>query len=110
MTEHNIKEEIKTTMPWVPAKYELEGNVITLVRAVVRPVYLLSLEKNSIAKSHFPVEESVVSEFQEGPNQDTCVPDRPSCTCGLASAQDTICLAHEMPVSLPKMSLKNGIL
>lgn len=73
-------------MPWVPAKYELEGYVIPLVRAViVRPVYLLSLE-NSIAKSYFPMEESVVSEFQEGPNQDTCVPDRPSCTCGLASA------------------------
>lgn len=55
MTKHNIKEEIKTKelaqtlrinlMPWVPAKYELEGYVITLVEAVVRPVYLLSLEK-----------------------------------------------------------------
>lgn len=96
MTKHNRKEEIKTKTlaqtlrtnptPWVPAKYELEGYVITLVRAViVRPVYLLSLE-NSIAKSYLPMEESVVSEFQEGPNQDTCVPDRPSCTCGLASA------------------------
>lgn len=47
MTEHNIKEEIKTKKPWVPAKCELEGYVITLVRAVVRPVYPLSLEKTA---------------------------------------------------------------
>lgn len=75
----------------------------------MRPVFLLSLE-NSIAKSYFPMEESVVSEFQEGPNQDTCVPDRRSCACGLASARDAICSAHEVPVSLPKMRLKDGIL
>lgn len=96
MTKHNIKEEIKTKKlaqtlrtnptPWTPAKYALEGCVITLVRAVpVRPVYLWSLE-NSIAKSYCSLEESVVSEFQESPNHDTCVPDRPSCTCGLGSA------------------------
>lgn len=95
-TKHNIKEEIKTKklaqtprtnpVPWVPAKHELEGYVITLLGAViVSPLYLLSLE-NSIAKSYFPVEENVVSEFQEGPNQDTCVPDRRSCTGGLAGA------------------------
>lgn len=97
-------------VPWVPAKHELEGYVITLLGAViVSPLYLLSLE-NSIAKSYFPVEENVVSEFQEGPNQDTCVPDRRSCTGGLAGAAEVICSAHEMPVSLLKMGLKDGIL
>lgn len=89
MTIRNIKEEIKTKTlaqtlrtshpPSAPAQCESVSYVITLVRAVIaRPVYLLSLE-NSIAKSYFPMEESVVSEFQEGPNQDTCVPDQPSC-------------------------------
>lgn len=95
MTKDYIKEEIKTKkvaqtlrtnpMLWVWGTCELEGYVTTLAGAVVRPVYLLSLEIRNRAKSHSPVEESVVSEFQEGPNQDTCVPERPSCTCGLAS-------------------------
>lgn len=98
MTICNIKEEIKTKKlaqtlrtqhtPSIWAQSESEGYVITLAGAVfVRSVYLLSLE-NSIAKSSFPMEESVVSEFQEGPNQNTCVPDRPSCTCGLARAAE----------------------
>jgi hypothetical protein len=96
MTIHNTREEIKTKKlaPTLTANHpasvstssESEGYVITLVGAfMVRAVYLLSLE-NSIAKSYFSMEESVVSEFQEGPDQDTCVPDRPSCTGGLASA------------------------
>lgn len=34
------------------------------------------------------MEESVVSEFQEDPNQDTCVPDRLSCREEPASAAE----------------------
>lgn len=51
--------------------------------------YICCHWENSKAKLCFPMEESMVSEFQEGPNQDTCVPDRPSCTGGLASAVES---------------------
>lgn len=91
--------------PWVPAKHGLEGYVITLLGAViVNPLYLLSLE-NSIAVT--ATVENVVSEFQEGPNQDTCVPDRRSCTGGLAG-RGTSSAQHMAAVSLLKMGLKDG--
>lgn len=112
-TTHNINEEIKTKhlAQVLPNHLHPLSTLCLSQRAALSPSLVREVKQlfreNCIVKPYFPMEGRVVSELQEGPNQNTCVPDPPSCTRGPASAAWRHLLSTWNASFLLKMGLKD---